>query len=97
MKNRSKNLVHFDNTRHRQYWSTHLRLVDSKIYELEPWSSYVGSVVDRAAQGQVSTEYFVIPCHSFILLIAPQSSPSGTVGQQTAAVIVDSIPLEPNR
>jgi hypothetical protein len=37
----------------------------------------VGSVVDRAAEGKVSTEYFGYPCHSFIPLIVPQlSSPS---------------------
>jgi hypothetical protein len=42
----------------------------------EPCSSHVGSVVDRAALGQVSSEYFSFPCHSFIPLIAPQSSPS---------------------
>jgi hypothetical protein len=35
----------------------------------------VGSVVDRAVLGQVSTEHFGFPCHTFIPLIAPQSSP----------------------
>jgi hypothetical protein len=33
----------------------------------------MGSVVDKAL-GQVSSEYFGFPCHSFIPLTAPQSS-----------------------
>jgi hypothetical protein len=36
----------------------------------------VRSVVDRAALGKAFSEYFVYPCHSFILLTALQSSPS---------------------
>jgi hypothetical protein len=42
----------------------------------EPASSHVGSVVDIAAMGQVSFEHFGFPCHSFVPLIAPKSSPS---------------------
>jgi hypothetical protein len=42
----------------------------------EPRSSHEGSMVDRAALRQVSSEFFGFPCHSFIPLIAPQSSPS---------------------
>jgi hypothetical protein len=42
----------------------------------EPDSSHVGSVVERAALGQVFSEYFGFPCHSFSPLIAAQSSPS---------------------
>jgi hypothetical protein len=34
------------------------------------------SVVDRASLGQVFFEYFGFPCHAFIPLIAPKSSPS---------------------
>jgi hypothetical protein len=33
----------------------------------------VGSVMANASLGQVSSEYFVFPCHSFIPPIAPQS------------------------
>jgi hypothetical protein len=55
-----------------------------------PETNHVGSVVDGAALGQVSSEYFSLPCHSFIPLIAPQSSfRVGTIGQQTVSVTVD--------
>jgi hypothetical protein len=43
---------------------------------VEPGSSHVGSVVDRAALGQVSSKYLSFTCHSFIPLIARQSSAS---------------------
>jgi hypothetical protein len=43
--------------------------------EFESGSSHVGSVVERAALGQVSSKYFGFPCNSFIPLITPQSSP----------------------
>jgi hypothetical protein len=33
-------------------------------------------VVDRAALRQVSTEYIGFPCHIFVPLIAPKSTPS---------------------
>jgi hypothetical protein len=32
--------------------------------------------MDRAAVGQVPSQYFGFPCHSIIRLLAPQSSPS---------------------
>jgi hypothetical protein len=41
--------------------------------------SHVGSVVDRGALGQVFSEYFGFPCHPFIPLITPQSSPSSLI------------------
>jgi hypothetical protein len=51
--------------------------------------------------GQVSTRYFCFPCHSFIPLIDPRSSPSitqaDTIGQKMTAVMLDSIPLQPHR
>jgi hypothetical protein len=40
----------------------------------KPWSSHVGSVLDKAALSLVFSEYFGFPCHSFIPLTAPQSS-----------------------
>jgi hypothetical protein len=40
----------------------------------------VGSVVDSAALGQVFSEYFSFPYHSFSPLTAPQSSPSIILG-----------------
>jgi hypothetical protein len=39
-------------------------------------SRHVGTVEDRAALGQVISQYFGFPCHSFIPLIPSQSSPS---------------------
>jgi hypothetical protein len=42
------------------------------------WSSHLGSVVDTAALGKVSSEYFAFLCHSFITPAAQQSSPSIT-------------------
>jgi hypothetical protein len=36
----------------------------------------MGSVLDRAAPGQLFSEYFGFPCHSFIPLIAPQLTSS---------------------
>jgi hypothetical protein len=39
--------------------------------EFKPRSSHVGSVVGRAALGQVLSENFGFPCQSFIPLIAP--------------------------
>jgi hypothetical protein len=42
----------------------------------EPVSSRIGTVMDRAALGQVLSDHFCFLCHSFIPLIAPQSSPS---------------------
>jgi hypothetical protein len=48
--------------------------------EFEPGSSNVGCMVDRATLGEVSSEYFGFSCHSFILLIPPQSSPSDNHG-----------------
>jgi hypothetical protein len=50
------------------------------VVDFEPSSSHVSSVVDRAALGQVSSEYFGFPCHSFIPPTAPQSSPSTIQG-----------------
>jgi hypothetical protein len=41
-----------------------------------PASSHVGSVLDEVALGQIFSEYFGFSCHSFIPVIAPQSSPS---------------------
>jgi hypothetical protein len=45
----------------------------------EPGSSHVGSVVDRAAMGEVSLEYLGFTCQSFLSLIAPQSSSSSII------------------
>jgi hypothetical protein len=42
----------------------------------EPESRHVGSSVDRAPLGQVSSEYFGFPCHTLNPLIDPHSSPS---------------------
>jgi hypothetical protein len=54
----------------------------------------MGSVVDRGALGQVFSEYFGFPCHSFIPLIAAHlSSRAGTSGQQMLSVIVDLVPV----
>jgi hypothetical protein len=44
--------------------------------EFEPGARHLRSVADRAALGQVSTEYFGFPCHSIIPIIALKSSPS---------------------
>jgi hypothetical protein len=53
---------------------------------LDLGSSHVESVVDRAVLWQVSSEYFGIHCHSFILLTALQSSPSITQGWYTRPI-----------
>jgi hypothetical protein len=50
----------------------------------EPGSRHVGFVVDRAALGQVSSEYFGFPSHSFHRLLHTHHHPPsgvGTVGQ----------------
>jgi hypothetical protein len=54
-----------------------LKSADFPLQEpgFQPGSSHVGTVVDRAALGQVFSEYFNFPCHSFIPLITPQLSP----------------------
>jgi hypothetical protein len=43
---------------------------------LDPGSSLVGFVLDKAALGPDFSEHFSFPCQSFIPLTAPQSSPS---------------------
>jgi hypothetical protein len=52
-------------------------------------SVYVGFVVDRVALGQVFSEHFGFPCHSFYRLLHthhhPSSSGAGTIGQ----IVVD--------
>jgi hypothetical protein len=47
---------------------------------LETRRSYVGSILDRAALGQVVSEYFGFSCHSAIPLIPSKSSPSMNQG-----------------
>jgi hypothetical protein len=47
---------------------------------------HVGYVLDRAALGQVSSEYFGFPCHSFIPPIAPQSTLSIIQGRYNKPV-----------
>jgi hypothetical protein len=49
----------------------------------QPWwsgfdlgSNYVGSVIDGAALGHIFSEYFGLPCRSFIPLTVPQPSSS---------------------
>jgi hypothetical protein len=78
---------------------TAIQLLRGPGFEPEP--GHVGSVVDRVTLRQVSSEYFYFPCRSFIPLIAPKSSSSitraGAIGQQIAAVIVDSVPLQLHR
>jgi hypothetical protein len=40
--------------------------------EFDPGSNHMASVVDKAALGQVFSEYFGFPCQSFFLPTAPQ-------------------------
>jgi hypothetical protein len=47
----------------------------------------VESVVDTEARSQVLSEYFGFSCHSFIPLIAPQSSPSILQGWYNRQII----------
>jgi hypothetical protein len=56
----------------------------------KPRSGHKGFVVDKAALGQVSSEYFGFPCHSFQRLLHTHyhqlSSGDGTIGQIVAKV-----------
>jgi hypothetical protein len=38
-------------------------------------------LVDRVALEQLFSDYWSFPCHSFVPLVAPQSTRAGTVGQ----------------
>jgi hypothetical protein len=53
----------------------------------------------REALGQVFSEYFGFPCHSFIPLVAPQTSPfrAGKIGKLMDAAIVDLVLLQPQK
>jgi hypothetical protein len=57
--------------------------------------------MDKAVLGQVSSEYFRFPCHSFIPLIAPHSSPPIIQGWYNRPINgcskVGSVPLQPNK
>jgi hypothetical protein len=46
--------------------------------------------MDRAELGQVSSQYFSFPCHSFIPLTAPLSSPSIIQGWYNRSINVRS-------
>jgi hypothetical protein len=65
---------------------------------LEPESGHVEFVVNRAALGQVFSEYFSFPCLSFH---APHKSSSNIWGWYSrpvvASVIADSVPLHPKK
>jgi hypothetical protein len=51
----------------------------------EPSSGHMGFVVDKAAPGQVFSEYFGFSCQAFYLFLHthhhPSSSGAGTIGQ----------------
>jgi hypothetical protein len=54
--------------------------------EFEPGSIYVGYLVVRATLGQVTSEYFGFPCHSFLPLIVLQTSPPNIQGWYNISV-----------
>jgi hypothetical protein len=61
----------------------------------------VGFVVDKAALGQIFSQYFDLPCQIFHRLLHahnhPLSSTTGTAGHLVASVIVNSVPLYPKK
>jgi hypothetical protein len=58
-------------------------------------------MVNNGTLAHAFSQYFGFPCHSFIPLIAPQSSTSNIRGWYSrpimAALIVDFVPLQPQR
>jgi hypothetical protein len=57
--------------------------------EFEPGSGHVGFVVEKAALGQVFSQYFEFPCQSFHRPLHTQHHPSSgavTVGQRVADI-----------
>jgi hypothetical protein len=65
---------HCSCSRHNQVMPWLRRLVadfPSRCPGFDPRTYHVRSVVDRAARGQVCSEYFGFHCHSFIPLTAP--------------------------
>jgi hypothetical protein len=62
----------------------------------QPRSSHVGFMVDKAALGQVISEYISFPCQSFIHLLHTHHHPlsgDGTIGQKVANVMQSGLSL----
>jgi hypothetical protein len=51
------------------------RAIAQAVSRWLPGSGEVGFVVDKVALGQVSSEYFGFPCHSFHQILHPHNHP----------------------
>jgi hypothetical protein len=62
------------------------RRLPTTAARVQPGSSHVGFVVDKAAQGQVFSEYYCFPCQTFHQVLYTHhhslSSGAGTIAQQ---------------